>query len=163
LAFIIPQDVASGAELEQYLRSIDDIENKTGFDFMSNLSENVEKAIQSHIATELWSAESSPRSPVPPPDVAQFEIYRVEPVAEYISIRNVGSTTTHLGNWRISDEEGSYTFPSGTLVSAAETHPVCMDTYNPKHYTRGLYLNNADDCVKLYAPAENTPVDSHCW
>jgi beta-lactamase superfamily II metal-dependent hydrolase len=102
-------------------------------------------------------------TPPPPPSPAAFEIYRVQAVAECITIRNTGDTASDLGGWTISDGEGNYTFPSGTLVAAGATHTVCMETYNPTRYTRGLYLNNDSDCVLLFAPGSWETVDSVCW
>jgi len=101
----------------------------------------------------------------PPQAQASFQIFSVEAVAECISLVNRGSATADLGGWTISDGEGSYTFPSGTLVEPGAVYTVCMDTYNPTHYTRGLYLNNQHDCVLLFAPNTGWDkyVDSRCW
>jgi len=101
----------------------------------------------------------------PPQAQASFQIFSVEAVAECISLVNRGSATADLGGWTISDGEGSYTFPSGTLVEPGAVYTVCMDTYNPTHYTRGLYLNNQHDCVLLFAPDTGWDeyVDSRCW
>jgi len=101
--------------------------------------------------------------PTPKPGPAKFEIYDVAAIAECITLRNAGSEAAELGGWTISDGEGNYTFPSGTIVRAGATYVVCMDTYNPTHYTRGLYLNNEHDCVLLFAPGSWDAVDSHCW
>ena len=108
--------------------------------------------------------QDSPVSPDPAPlPEGQFGIYRVEAVAECITLINNGASIADLGGWTISDGEGNYTFPTGTLVEPGATHKVCMETYNPTQYTRGLYLNNDDDCVLLFAPGNWTPVDTRCW
>ena len=108
-------------------------------------------------------ATSDSREPTPEPSRTGFEIYSVEAIAECITLRNTGSEAADLGGWTISDGEGNYTFPRGTSVQAGATYKVCMDTYNPTHYTRGLYLNNRDDCVLLFPPDESEPIDYTCW
>ena len=112
---------------------------------------------------------SGPRAQLPPSgstpsgSPASFEIFRVEPVAECITLRNAGGETADLGGWTISDGEGNYTFPRGVTVAPGGTHRVCMDTYNPTAYTRGLYLNNDSDCVLLFPPECWEAADSYCW
>jgi len=101
--------------------------------------------------------------PPPPPPAASFGIYSVEAIAECITIINNGAIASDLGGWSISDGEGSYTFPYGTIIAVGGVHKVCMDVYNPTHYTRGLYLNNDSDCVLLFAPGSYETVDSRCW
>jgi len=90
--------------------------------------------------------------PPPPPPSCPFAIYRVDPVAEVIAVQNMSSSPQDLGGWVISDGEGSYMFPYGTIVQPGEVFEVGIDTYNPSGYTRGLYLNNRSDEVFLYTP-----------
>lgn len=54
LAFVIPQDVPSGAKLEDYLRSVDDVEALTGLDFLSDLPDDLENRLEADKPTTLW-------------------------------------------------------------------------------------------------------------
>lgn len=116
----------------------------------------------------LWDMFSSPEalpsapSAPPAPVSAVFEIYQVDPRGEMITLRNVSDQPADLGGWNISDGEGSYTFPPGTIVLPGETYTVGIDTYNPTGATYFLYLNNKHDEVYLYDPAGNL-VDKVSW
>ncbi len=52
-AFVMPQD-AAGATLDAYLTSIDEIERRTGLDFLSALPDMAEAALESRRATRAW-------------------------------------------------------------------------------------------------------------
>ena len=75
LAFVIPKDAPGGSALTNYLTSIDPVETRTGFDFLSGLADAVEPVIEGQVATALWSAPGSgitppPATPPTPPVVA---------------------------------------------------------------------------------------------
>jgi endonuclease G, mitochondrial len=54
LAFAFPKDDEAGrkAKLEQYLTSVDHIEQLTGLDFLTD--DSIEEELESKVATELW-------------------------------------------------------------------------------------------------------------
>ena len=53
-AFVVPQDVAAGASLNQYLVSIDEVERLTKLDFLPGLKDEVESKIESIKASRPW-------------------------------------------------------------------------------------------------------------
>ena len=53
-AFIVPQSAAQGAGLNRYLVSIDEIERQTQLDFLSGLSDEIEKQVEGKAATRPW-------------------------------------------------------------------------------------------------------------
>ena len=52
-AFLLPQD-AAGADLAAYLTSIDEIERRTGLDFLSDLPDQAEAALEARVAAQPW-------------------------------------------------------------------------------------------------------------
>lgn len=54
LAFIVPQEVPEGADPGRYLTSIDEIEHRTGLDFLTELDEAAQRAVESARAGRLW-------------------------------------------------------------------------------------------------------------
>lgn len=57
LAFRIPQTVSGREPLEQYLTSVDDIEQATDFDFFWALSDPLESRIEAEKPQELWGTD----------------------------------------------------------------------------------------------------------
>ena len=56
IAFVLPNGTYHGAyKLEKYLRSVDWIEERVGFDLLSGLPDDTEKAIEKKQATALWN------------------------------------------------------------------------------------------------------------
>ena len=55
LAFVIPQDVPLNARLEDYLRSVDDVEAMAGLDFLSELPDELEGSLEAQRPTTLWN------------------------------------------------------------------------------------------------------------
>jgi endonuclease G len=53
-AFLVPQDAPAEAEPGKYLTSIDEIERRTGLDFLSQLPDEAENALEARIATRVW-------------------------------------------------------------------------------------------------------------
>ena len=51
--FLFPQD-ATGESLDSYLVSIDEIERRTGLDFLSELPDEAEKALEAHKVSRAW-------------------------------------------------------------------------------------------------------------
>ncbi|MCK4392269.1 lamin tail domain-containing protein [Candidatus Bipolaricaulota bacterium] len=89
-------------------------------------------------------------------------IYIVDPAGECIELLNVSTTPVDIGGWRLSDLEGSYSFPPDTLINPDEPYQVCIDTYNPTYDPEGLYLNDEHDEVFLITP-EGTIIDERIW
>jgi phosphatidylserine/phosphatidylglycerophosphate/cardiolipin synthase-like enzyme len=87
-------------------------------------------------------------------------IYTVD--RECIELLNVSNIPVDIGGWRLSDLEGSYTFPPDTLIKPDEPYQVCIDTYNPTYDPEGLYLNDEHDEVFLITP-EGTIIDERIW
>lgn len=54
LALIVPQDSPSGADAAQYLTSIDEIQRRTGLDFLSELDDVSERQVEQQRASRLW-------------------------------------------------------------------------------------------------------------
>ena len=54
LAFIIPQKVVSSESLDKFLVNVDEIENLTQLDFMSELGDEMEGKIEGVKAEGMW-------------------------------------------------------------------------------------------------------------
>lgn len=52
-AFVMPQD-ATGNDLEKYLVSVDEIEQRTGLDFLAALPDEAENALEAKKASRVW-------------------------------------------------------------------------------------------------------------
>jgi hypothetical protein len=85
-----------------------------------------------------------------------------EPDDEKITLCNRGSNDVIIGGWRLSDDEGSYTIPSGTKIISGGEWSVFGSTYNPTGYTKGLFLANSKDSVTLFN-LEGNVVDTYSW
>ncbi|WP_148253515.1 DNA/RNA non-specific endonuclease [Aidingimonas lacisalsi] len=57
LAFLMPQDVQGDEPLDRFLVSIDEIEARTGLDFMPELEAGRQRQLESRIRTEGWNLE----------------------------------------------------------------------------------------------------------
>jgi len=60
LAFRIPQYVASGTSPEDWLTSVDAIEQETGLNFLPGLADTIEIPLEQTTAAGLWDVSSSP-------------------------------------------------------------------------------------------------------
>lgn len=54
MAFVFPQDPKPGAELEDYVATIDEIEARTGLDFFAELDDAAESALEARRASAVW-------------------------------------------------------------------------------------------------------------
>lgn len=54
LAFIIPQNAKSNERLEKYVVSIDEVEYRSGFDFIHQLDDDIEDRLESTIELQNW-------------------------------------------------------------------------------------------------------------
>jgi len=102
------------------------------------------------------------REPVLSAAVHPVIIYVVDRAGECIELLNVSTAPVDIGGWRLSDLEGSYSFPPDTLINPDEPYQVCIDTYNPTYDPEGLYLNDEHDEVFLITP-EGTIIDERVW
>ena len=162
LAFVVPQDVEAGTSCVDWLESIDYVEQLTGIDFLSGLAGSVENQLESHRASTIWGTAPSTSVSALPSTECCFALGFIDARAECITIVNSSSLPADLQGWTLSDGEGSYTFAASITLAAGAQHTVCMETYNPTRYTRGLYLNNDHDQVYLSNPA-GTLCDSRTW
>ena len=65
LAFIMNEDTHSPANLEDFLVSIDTVEDAAGLDFLPALADDIEMALEAATSPGLWSTDGA--SPIPPP------------------------------------------------------------------------------------------------
>ncbi len=96
------------------------------------------------------------------PSVQSVIIHAVDPAGECIQLLNISTVPVDIGGWRLSDMEGGYTFPPGTIIRPDEPYKVCIDTYNPTHDPQGLYLNDEHDEVFLITP-DGRIIDERVW
>jgi endonuclease G len=54
LAFLVPQDAPTAADPERYLTSIEEIQRRTGLNFLSELDDVAEKQVEAQRATRVW-------------------------------------------------------------------------------------------------------------
>lgn len=54
LAFLVPQDAPHDADPERYLTRIEEIQRRTGLDFLSELDDAAEKQVEALRATRVW-------------------------------------------------------------------------------------------------------------
>ena len=57
-AFLIPHTNVSGLSLADYLTSIDEVEKVTGFDFFSELPDEIEDELEMKISPSIWTSDS---------------------------------------------------------------------------------------------------------
>jgi len=53
-AFLFPQQTPESGRLDDYLTAIDEIERRTGLDFLAELPDDAENALESHRAARAW-------------------------------------------------------------------------------------------------------------
>jgi endonuclease G len=54
LAFLVPQETLAHADPEKFLTSIDEIQRRTGLDFLSDLEDTAERQVEQAKATRVW-------------------------------------------------------------------------------------------------------------
>ena len=101
-----------------------------------------------------------PRSITNPPAV-RFGC--VDPQGETFTVINPSAVLVDLSGYRVTDNEGSYIFPQGILLQPGDSIEVGFDEYNRSGSTQGLYLNDRQDEVLIYAPGVAEPIDSCQW
>lgn len=63
LAFVMPQDVKGNEPLDNYLASVDRVEELTGFDFFPNMEDAPERQAESRADGETWNLATVARLP----------------------------------------------------------------------------------------------------
>jgi endonuclease G len=63
LSFIMPQNVRGNEPLDRFITSIDEIEQRTGFDFLSKLNDSQENVIEASTSTKGWRLQEVARLP----------------------------------------------------------------------------------------------------
>ncbi len=63
LAFIMPQQVRGNEPLDRYLASIDEIEARTGFDFLPQLEAATQRQVEASITPTAWNLAAVARLP----------------------------------------------------------------------------------------------------
>jgi len=63
LSFIMPQKVKGNESLAKYISSIDEIEKRTGFDFLSQLPDNIENKVESSTSSKGWHLQQVAKLP----------------------------------------------------------------------------------------------------
>ncbi|HHR85383.1 MAG TPA: hypothetical protein ENL23_03430 [Candidatus Acetothermia bacterium] len=94
--------------------------------------------------------------------VQSVVIHSVDPAGECIQLLDVSSAPIDISGWRLSDLEGSYSFPPDTIISPDDPYEVCIDTYNPTYDPQGLFLNDEHDEVFLITP-DGRIIDERVW
>jgi len=89
-------------------------------------------------------------------------IHSLDPAGECIQILNVSSAVSDTSGWRLSDLEGSYYFPSYTIINPGDPYEICFDTYNLTDDPLGLVLNDDHDEVFLITP-DGRIIDEWVW
>jgi endonuclease G len=54
LALLVPQEVPASADPERYLTTIDEIQRRTGLDFLAELDDASERQVEQVRAARLW-------------------------------------------------------------------------------------------------------------
>jgi len=63
ISFLIPQNVASGSQLESFLVSVDEVEQVTGLDFFWEMNSAAEAGLEAQVPNQLWAISSTIFSP----------------------------------------------------------------------------------------------------
>ena len=53
-AFLFPQDAAASVKMDDYLASVDEVEQRTGLDFLSELPDEAENALEARRVERVW-------------------------------------------------------------------------------------------------------------
>ena len=174
LSFIIPQNVSSGTQLVSWLTSVDEIESKTGFDFLSGLPDDIENTVEATVPTALWPISSllssTPATPLGnstpaslPSSPTSVVINEVEANPngpdsgnEWVELYNPGTATIDIGGWNIIATHGrtaTVTIPYGTTI---QPHQFLV------YYRTKQWLDNEGEVVELHdstgSLVDTTPV-----
>jgi len=94
--------------------------------------------------------------------VQSVVIHSVDPAGECIQLLDVSSAPIDISDWRLSDLEGSYSFPPDTIINPDDPYEICIETYNPTYDPQGLFLNDDHDEVFLITP-DGRIIDERVW
>jgi len=79
-----------------------------------------------------------------------LSIGEVDPVLDCIEIVSRSRESIDISGWTVSDGEGEYVFPAGTMIEPFGVVQVCADVYNPARSQDGLFLLQDGDQVFLH-------------
>ncbi len=99
--------------------------------------------------------------PTFPATLQPVVIHSVDPAAQCIQLLNVTDLPIDITGWQLSDLEGTYEFPSDTILYPDEPYEICRATYNPAYDLEDLYLDD-DDEVLLLNP-DGRIIDETVW
>ena len=115
----------------------------------------------SRLWVSLAVAEAGARTSAPPPISMEITIQEIDLDEQCILLFNHSTAAADIGGWVITDSEGQYVFPDGTVLEAGEIYRLCIGAQNPVDVFL-LYLDAAEDEVYLIAP-DGTLVDQIVW
>jgi hypothetical protein len=108
-----------------------------------------------------WAGTTSGGGETPSP-ITTVSILAVDRNEQCIDLFNTSDRDVDISHWALSDLEGQYAFPSGTLLVPYDPFRICIDEFNPTHDVNGLFLDPVSDEVFLVTPG-GTIVDEVIW
>ncbi len=81
---------------------------------------------------------------------------------QLIQLCNSGNSRADIGGWQLTDGEGTYTIPAGTIIAPNSEWSVKGTTFNPTRATTKLYLAKTHDSVTLFDKNGNK-IDEKQW
>lgn len=133
---------------------------RTDLDFFPDLPSEVEASLESRVGPWPLREPTAPATPVRLTRLFPNPVGKeTEPEEEWIEVCNQESTAVEVSGWRLTDGEGSYTYPAGRELAPAGADGDCLKVYgveyNPTGSTQGLYLSNSGEEVILRDSAGN--------
>jgi len=94
--------------------------------------------------------------------ISSVSILSVDRTAQCIYLLNTSTQALELSHWSLSDLEGQYVFPVGTIIPSNDPYRICIDVFNPAEDVNELYLDPDGDEIFLVTP-EGAIVDELVW
>lgn len=94
--------------------------------------------------------------------ISSVSILSVDSGSQCIHLLNTSDREVDISHWSLSDLEGRYTFPQGTVLPPHDPLSICIGQFNPAEDVDALYLDPGGDEVFLASP-EGTIVDEMVW
>lgn len=125
LAFIFPNKAPEHSALEDYVSSVEDIQLRTGLDFLWQLDEVTEKAIEDTPAPVLWpTSHVAPLGGAACASVVSINEFEANPVGsdtehEWVELYNDGPSDVPIGGWILHTVTGtvaSYPLPPTAII-----------------------------------------------
>ncbi|MCK5213049.1 MAG: DNA/RNA non-specific endonuclease, partial [Dehalococcoidia bacterium] len=127
LSFIFPNKVPDHSALEDYLRSIEEIQLQTGLDFLWQLDEATEKTVEATPAPALWdTSQVTPSGAVACASIVSINEFEANPSDsdtghEWVELYNAGPGDVSIGGWTLQTVTGtvvSLPLPAGATIPA---------------------------------------------